>query len=231
MFKHHHTSIRSHLPDTASTARLETSGRDGDAGSLRSRTRLAACCAGLTAAALLLSGCGGGSSDSASANAAAADSSSPSAGMEDMEGMAMGDPSATPADKIPGAEVVKATFKLLDTRPPGMDDVKGTASLAQGPKGTTVTVSLTGLKPGEQYMSHLHGRPCATKGGGEHFQFDKGGATTPPNEVHLMFTADKSGMGMTTVNNDRKTGKKAVAVVVHPMEAMDNRIACADFDF
>ncbi|MFJ7181945.1 superoxide dismutase family protein [Streptomyces massasporeus] len=210
-----------------------TSGRDGDAGSRRSRTRLAACCAGLTAAALLLSGCGGGSSDSASANSAAADSSSPSpsAGMDDMEGMAMGDPSATPADKIPDAEVVKGTFKLLDTRPPGMDDVKGTALLAQGPKGTTVTVSLTGLRPGERYMSHLHDRPCATKGGGEHFQFDKGGATTPPNEVHLMFTADKSGMGMTTVNNDRKTGKKAVAVVVHPMEAMDNRIACADFDF
>ncbi|MFI8893488.1 superoxide dismutase family protein [Streptomyces paradoxus] len=205
--------------------------RDGAAPSRRSRTRLAACCAGLTAAALLLSGCGGGSSDSASANAAAAESATPSENMDDMAGMEMGDPSATPADKIPDAEVVEGTFKLLDTRPPGMDDVKGAAWLAQSPKGTTVTVSLTGLKPGEEYMSHLHGRPCSAKGGGEHFQFDKGGPTTPPNEVHLMFTADKSGMGKMTVNNDRKTGEKAVAVVVHPMAAQDNRIACADFDF
>ncbi|ELS56469.1 putative Superoxide dismutase [Streptomyces viridochromogenes Tue57] len=211
--------------------RAMTSGRDGATLSPRPRTRLAACCAGLTAAALLLSGCGGGSSGSASADAAAAESSGPSQSMDDMAGMEMGDPSATPANKIPDAEVVKGSFKLLDTRPPGMDDVQGTAWLAQGPKGTTVTVSLTGLKPGEKYMSHLHGQPCSTKGGGEHFQFDKGGATTPPNEVHLMFTTDKSGMGMTTVNNDRKTGENAVAIVVHPMAAQDNRIACADFDF
>ncbi|MCX5604710.1 superoxide dismutase family protein [Streptomyces phaeochromogenes] len=208
-----------------------TSGRDGAAGTRRPRIRLTACCTGFTAAVLLMSGCGGDSSDGASANETAADSSPPSAGMDDMPGMAMGDPSATPADKIPDAEVAKGPFKLLDTRPPGMDDVKGTAWLAQGPKGTTVTVSLTGLKPGDKYMSHLHAQPCSTKGGGEHFQFEKGGATTPPNEVHLMFTADKSGMGMTTVNNDRKTGEDAVALVVHPAAAMDNRIACADFDF
>ena len=46
-----------------------------------------------------------------------------------------------------------------------------------------------------------------------------------------MFAADKSGMGMTTVNNDRKTGENAKAIVVHPSEAQDNRIACADFEF
>lgn len=152
-------------------------------------------------------------------------------GMDDMADMAMGDPSATPADKIPDADVVKGTFELLDTRPPGMDDAEGSAWLAQGPKGTTVTVSLTGLKPGDAYMAHLHAQECSTKNGGEHFQFDKSGPATPPNEVHLMFTADKSGMGMTTVNNTRKTGEGAVAVVVHPAKAQDNRIACADFDF
>ncbi|MDX3746432.1 superoxide dismutase family protein [Streptomyces sp. AK08-02] len=152
-------------------------------------------------------------------------------GMDGMSGTAMGDPSATPADKVPGATVAKGAFKMLDTRPPGMDDVKGTAWLAQGPKGTTVTVSLTGLKPGGVYMAHLHAQHCSADNGGAHFQFDKGGPTTPPNEIHLMFTADKSGMGMTTVNNSRKTGEDAVAIVVHPNEAQDNRIACADFDF
>ncbi|MEU1185809.1 hypothetical protein ABZ464_51030 [Streptomyces sp. NPDC005820] len=53
----------------------------------------------------------------------------------------------------------------------------------------------------------------------------------PPNEIHLMFTADKSGAGMTTVSNSRKTGKDAVAIVVRPNEAQENWIACADFDF
>ncbi|MFJ1735646.1 superoxide dismutase family protein [Streptomyces sp. NPDC088254] len=199
------------------------------------RLRPAALGALLAAAAVLLSGCGGDSADRASAQTgSSAPASSSAKGMEDMEGMSrtdMGDPSATPADKVAGATVVKAAFKLLDTRPPGMDGVEGTAWLAQGSKGTTVTVSLTGLKPGASYMAHLHAQHCSAGNGGEHFQFEKGGATTPPNEVHLMFTADKTGMGMTTVNNSRKTGEDAVAIVVHPSEAQDNRIACADFDF
>ncbi|MEV1067054.1 superoxide dismutase family protein [Streptomyces sp. NPDC050263] len=199
------------------------------------RPRRAALGALLVAASVLLSGCGGDSADRASVQAgSSAHASSSAKGMEDMEGMSgtdMGDPSATPADKVAGATVVKGAFKLLDTRPPGMDEVEGTAWLAQGSKGTTVTVSLTGLKPGASYMAHLHAQHCSAGNGGEHFQFEKGGATTPPNEVHLMFTADKTGMGMTTVNNSRKTGEDAVAIVVHPSEAQDNRIACADFDF
>nr|WSZ18853.1 superoxide dismutase family protein [Streptomyces canus] len=193
------------------------------------RARLAVACVTVAATAALLAGCGGDTSENTSAEKAV--SASPSKSMSEMGDMAMGDPSATPADKVPGAEVVKGTFALLDTRPPGMDDVKGTAWLAQGAKGTTVTVSLTGLKPGASYMAHLHAQHCSAGNGGQHFQFEKGGATAPPNEVHLMFTADKSGMGMTTVNNTRKTGEDAVAIVVHPAEAQDNRIACADFDF
>lgn len=196
------------------------------------RARPAVVCATVAATAALLAGCGGDTSENASNTSAdKAASASPSKSMSEMGDMAMGDPSATPADKVPGAEVVKGAFTLLDTRPPGMDDVKGTAWLAQGAKGTTVTVSLTGLKPGAAYMAHLHAQHCTAENGGEHFQFEKGGATAPPNEVHLMFTADESGMGMTTVNNARTTGEDAVAIVVHPAEAQDNRIACADFDF
>ncbi|MFG2309700.1 superoxide dismutase family protein [Streptomyces sp. NPDC048566] len=207
------------------------------------RRRIAGCLAVLTATALL-SGCGG-SSDSADDENASAASSAPSAssgtgkgmdkdkgmdGMSDMD-MKYGDPSATPAYRVAGASVVKGAFELLDTRPPGMDDAKGTAWLGQGDGGTTVTVSLSGLKPGHHYMAHLHSSHCSADNGGEHFRFDKGGAAKPPNEVWLTFTADKSGKGTTTVTNEKKTGKGAVALVVHPMEAMDNRIACADFDF
>ncbi|WP_019062970.1 superoxide dismutase family protein [Streptomyces prunicolor] len=192
--------------------------------------RLITCCVTVASTAALLSGCGGDSSGSTSQKAATSSSMSPSQGMSDMN-MSYGDPKATPAYKVSGASVVKGAFKLLDTRPPGMDAVKGTAWLAQGSKGTTVTVSLTGLKPGHHYMAHLHAQHCSAADGGEHFQFTKGGPAKPPNEVWLTFTADTSGRGMTTVDNAKKTGKGAVALVVHPMEAMDNRIACADFDF
>ncbi|WP_432155306.1 superoxide dismutase family protein [Streptomyces sp. bgisy153] len=235
MSTYHPTSGRPPLRDTASAARPVPSEPGRPAGvSGRPRARLAVACATVTATAALLSGCGGDSAENTSKasnkSAEVAASASPSHEMDGMDGMAMGDPSATPADKIPGADVVKGTFQLLDTRPPGMDDVTGTAWLAQGSQGTTVTVSLKGLKPGEKYMSHLHSSPCSADNGGAHFQFEKGGATAPPNEVHLMFTADQAGQAMTTVNNSRKTGKGAVAIVVHPQKAMDNRIACADFD-
>ena len=225
---YHHASGRSSLDDTASAVQPMIYERVRSTVPHPPRARLAVCCATLAAAALL-SGCGGDSSDSASAKTA--DSASPSMSSDGMSGMAMGDPKATPADKMPGAAVVKGTFKLLDTRPPGTDEVKGTAWLAQGPKGTTVTVSLTGLKPGDAYLAHLHANHCSDDNGGDHFQFKKGGPAMPPNEVHLAFTADKSGMGMTTVNNSRKTGKGAVAIVIHPRDEQDNRLACADFDF
>lgn len=141
------------------------------------RVRQAVACVTLAATAALLAGCGGDTAKNTSAEKAAP--SSPSKSMDGMGDMAMGDPSATPADKVPGAEVVKGIFALLDTRPPGMDDVKGTAWLAQGAQGTTVTVSLTGLKPGDSYMAHLHAQHCAAGNGGKHFQFEKGGAAAP----------------------------------------------------
>lgn len=204
------------------------SGTPSAPGLLRRTPRLVLGTALVTAVAALLAGCGGGSSDHADTKPK---STASAHGMDGMSGMAMGDPSATPAYKMPDSAVVEGAFKLLDTRPPGLDHVKGTAWLAQGPKGTTVTVRLTGLQPGASYMAHLHAQHCSAENGGEHFQFAKGGPAKPPNEVHLMFDADSKGVGTTTVNNTRKTGKGAVAIVIHPSDALDNRIACADFDF
>ncbi|MGP4030166.1 hypothetical protein [Actinomadura sp. 3N407] len=184
------------------------------------------CGAGLLAVGAAVAGCGGGASGSAAAQGPDAGASSTP---HEMASMNMGDPSATPADKVPGAELKKGTLKLLDTRPPGTDDVKGTAWLAQSAEGTTVTVSVTGLEPGTAYISHLHTKPCSDDNGGPHFRFDPDGPETPPNEVHLAFTGDSAGRATMTVNNDRKTGGGAVAFVIHPRDALDNMIACADF--
>jgi Cu/Zn superoxide dismutase len=181
---------------------------------------VAAVAAGLLAAAALAGGCG--ATTHGSDNDHSAMSSGPTASQ-----MPMSDPSATPADRIDGAK--KSAFTLLDTRPPGTDAAAGTAWLAQDGTGTTVTVRMTGLTPGQEYMAHLHAQACAKGNGGPHFKFDPAGPATPPNEVHLGFTADAAGAGTATVHNDRKVGDGARALVVHPMDAMDNRLACADF--
>ena len=153
--------------------------------------------------------------------------------MEDMTGemdmeMNMGDPNATPATEVEGAEVVTGSFELLDTRPPGYDRVGGTAALARHDGGTTVTIEVTGLEPGVEYISHVHAGPCS-ENGGPHFQFEEGGSVMPPNEIHLAFTADDEGRGFMTAENDRTVDERAMAVVVHPVDLIDNKVACAEF--
>jgi hypothetical protein len=191
----------------------------------------AALAAGLIAVGVLTAGCGDGSADAGERGAtpagAAPHGTAHGVGASPGPGSPLGDPAATPADRLPGA--VAATFALLPTRPPGSDAVRGKAWLAQGATGTTLTVSMGGLEPGARYLGHLHAQPCATKGGGAHFQFDPNGPAAPPNEVHLMLTADGTGKATVTVTNARQVGAAAQAVVIHPAAAIDNRLACADF--
>lgn len=142
--------------------------------------------------------------------------------------MNMGDPGATPAAEVAGADLVSGEFTLLDTRPSGYDEVTGTADLARHDDGTTVTVELSGLQPGVEYISHVHADVCASNGG-PHYQFEVGGSETPPNEIHLLFTADEDGNGFMTAENAQTVDERAVAVVVHPVDLIDNKIACADF--
>ncbi len=147
----------------------------------------------------------------------------------DDDAMNMGDPTATRADEVVGAELALGSFRLLDTRPQGFDDTAGTAWIARHGGGTTVTIELSGLLPDTQYISHLHNDSCA-QNGGDHYQFEVGGSELPPNEVHLAFTSDADGTGFMTAENDQVAGPDAVAIVVHPLELIDNKIACVDFE-
>ncbi|MEM9036940.1 MAG: hypothetical protein AAGA99_20275 [Actinomycetota bacterium] len=146
----------------------------------------------------------------------------------DMGAMNMGDPSATPAEEVAGAELVGGDFVLLDTRPSGYDEVIGTAVMARHDGGTTVTIRLEGLPPGETMISHVHEAPCS-EGGGDHYQFDPNGSEMPPNEIHLLFDAAEDGSGFMTAENDMVVGDGGVSVVVHPLDLIDNKIACVDF--
>lgn len=171
---------------------------------------------------MVLAACGG--SDETADTTAMGDEMA----MGDDMAMNMGDPDATPASEVAGAELVSGTFMLLDTRPSGYDEVTGTAELARHDDGTTVTIELAGLQPGTEYISHIHAEPC-TNNGGPHYQFEVGGSEVPPNEIHLLFTADEDGNGSMTAENDRTVDERAVAIVVHPVDLIDNKIACADF--
>ena len=148
----------------------------------------------------------------------------------DMHGMHnMGDPTATPAEDVEGAELVEGSFAVLETRPAGYDDVTGTAVLARHDGGTTVTIRLEGLKPDVAFISHVHVGTCDELGG-DHYRFDPDGSDMPPNEIHLAFDSGSDGSGFMTAENDQTVDEQAVSVVVHPLELLDNKIACAEFD-
>ncbi len=178
----------------------------------------------LLALAMVLAACG--DSEQAADTTAMSDEMAMGDGMD--MAMNMGDPDATPASEVAGGELVSGTFALLDTRPSGYDDVTGSAEMARHDGGTTVTIELAGLQPGVEYISHVHAEPCSNNGG-PHYQFEVGGSEIPPNEIHLLFTADEDGNGFMTAENDETVDGRAVAIVVHPLDLVDNKIACADF--
>ena len=185
---------------------------------------------------LAVAACG---SDADNAQDAAPDSTDATqdsvADMDDMDegemdqmAMNMGDATATAAADVTGARLTSGTFQLLDSRPAGYDDVAGTADLARHEAGMTVTLALTGLKPGVDFISHLHDEACSDNGGA-HFKFDPDGSDLPPNEIHLAFASNDAGAGFMTAENSMTAGDSAVSIVVHPVEFIDNKIACAEF--
>ncbi|MBT8217045.1 MAG: superoxide dismutase family protein [Acidimicrobiia bacterium] len=144
-----------------------------------------------------------------------------------MDTMAMGDATLTRADVVAGADLASGVFQRLESAPVGYDAVAGRAWLARHGAGTTVTIDLTGLLPNSPHIAHVHAGACA-EAGGPHFQFDPGGSTMPPNQIHLMLTSDSDGHGFMTVASARVATRAARSVVVHPVNAMDAKVACAE---
>lgn len=203
----------------------------------RSRRHRVVTLIGAAVVGAFAAGCAGSPAESDAAGDQQATQSPATSAMQDMGDMGdmggmgnmmMNDPDATPAGELPGA--TESPLVLLDTRPPGTDGVQGSAWLALGEQapGTTLTVALTGLEPGAEFVGHLHAQPCAEDNGGPHFKFDPAGSDMPPNEVHIGFTAAPDGTGGATITNEQRAGE-ARAVVIHPADAQDNRLACADF--
>lgn len=143
----------------------------------------------------------------------------------DMTGIS---PDQTPADEIEGAELTEGDFVQLDTAPSSYGDVSGTAAMARTDDETVATLRLQGVPPDTEFLAHVHQQPCAEDQGGPHFRYDPDGPPMPPNEIHLPFTSAADGTGLQTAVSMRVAPPEAQAVVVHPAETPDNRVACAD---
>lgn len=105
----------------------------------------------------------------------------------------------------------------------------GQAWLAQTDTGTTVTIRLTGLEPDTEYVSNLYDRRCEIDNGDERFKSDPDGsdpfAQCDPSELRRQGRRQRRGH-----RHPRRAGRgRPPSIVVHTADAMDNRLACADF--
>lgn len=115
------------------------------------------------------------------------------------------------------AETVSGSFKPLPAAPPAYNGVAGNARLTRSEDGTVAAISLRGLVPGDRYVAHLHTGTCERPdAGGPHFQFNKGGADEPPNEIHFSLRANEAGEASARAANKRQVpAGEAGSVVVH----------------
>ncbi len=180
----------------------------------------------LLALAVMAAACGGAAS--ASDETTSSSTADPATTMEPgMGSMNMGDPTATPAQEIAGAELVTGDFMPLASAPDGFDELAGSAAMARHSAGTTVTIEFANLVPEVDFVAHVHAGTCFDSGG-PHYQFDENGSGMPPNEIHLRFASTSDGAGSMTAENDQIAGPEATSVVVHEMTDDAPKIACAD---
>jgi hypothetical protein len=113
--------------------------------------------------------------------------------------------------------------------------ISGSAELVRRKDGTTiVSLQVTGLHAGANYVSHVHKQRCENADADGHFQQNGPAAgATPPNEIWLAggpFVASGSGKASVKATADYKANADAVSVVVHDpsLPATANKVACAN---
>ena len=109
-------------------------------------------------------------------------------------------------------------------------DITGKAQMKRfGDAGKTmVDLNVKGLHPNEKYPVHVHNLPCGEKGGGGHYQHEKGGKVDDVNEIWLTFTSDASGAGSSQAEHGHVARPDAQTIVIHDSTPDKARIACID---
>lgn len=97
--------------------------------------------------------------------------------------------------------------------------------------GTTqVTVAVAGFNAAQEYLAHVHNRPCAMGAGGSHYKIDTGvAAAEEDNEMWVGFTADGGGAGFFDFSFDHLARPEAQSIVIHEMSD-GTRLTCTDLD-
>lgn len=176
--------------------------------------------------ALAVAGCGQSQSAGGGGEQPSTSPSSSGHGHDDHHSHSDGD-SGPPAYSLTG-DLRTGRFAALPGAPQEETaNLSGDIWVAENDDGTAVTVELTGLQAGADYMGHLHAQACDQDAGGPHFAFDPDGSEMPPNEVHFGFTANEQGAGAATVHNPQRVGTEARSAVLHSPSG-DDRLVCAD---
>ncbi len=91
---------------------------------------------------------------------------------------------------------------------------------------TTVDLHVAGLHANEKHPSHVHNLPCEEKGGGGHYQHEKGGNVNAVNEIWLTFTSNAAGIGHAKSSHGHMARPDAQSIVIHDSTKDKARIAC-----
>lgn len=130
-------------------------------------------------------------------------------------------------DAADGAQVTEG---MVVTTPAGGERnyaVTGKASMIRTPnEKTTVDLQVAGLHADEKYPSHVHNLLCEEKGGGGHYQHEKGGKVDAVNEIWLTFTSNDAGIGSAKGSHSHMARPDAQSIVIHDSTPDKARIAC-----
>lgn len=147
-------------------------------------------------------------------------------GDDDKAGSKQFELTAKTGERVPAGAKTGA-LRLVAAAPKSFGELTGSATLTRSKTGTQVRVQVSGLEPGTRLNGHVHEQPCAKEEGGEHYQFLKGGAEEPPNEIHVKLVAGKDGAATATADTPQIAGSAAMSFVVHDA-IRGGKVACAD---
>lgn len=107
--------------------------------------------------------------------------------------------------------------------------IAGDARLSVDAQGTTIELTVSGLRADESYGAHLHALPCHVGDGGGHYKIDPTVAeTVAENELWPAITPDASGAASATLSSPHAVRASAQSIVIHRKRGEDNpKVACA----
>jgi hypothetical protein len=117
----------------------------------------------------------------------------------------------------------------------GYENIFGAAQFVRMGEGLGAELYVEGLKPGLEYVAHVHKLPCDENQAGGHYKHDPTiTEEVEANEIWLRFATGADGRGVAVTEQlgaDKIARMDAQAIVVHDPEADGAKMACANLFF